>query len=212
MLSLAAMAHAYGGSSIAQRAVLPPITSTASLSQNNHSRTLPPLQGPGTPAHHFAMAERYPMSHSALHQLKPLENPPAYQEASGRYTSTDAYGNRNANLQRRSVDGYSQGSAVLDTSLNDPLHYMSQEEIHTSAMEGVRSSQMKDLALQYGVDYRDHGGRTPLMYAVLGNQPKMCEVLLKLKASINAKDATGYTPLLWATYQAKPDVMKVLLR
>ena len=29
---------------------------------------------------------------------------------------------------------------------------------------------------QYGVEYRDAGGRTPLMYAVLGNQPKMCEV------------------------------------
>ena len=29
---------------------------------------------------------------------------------------------------------------------------------------------------QCGVDYMDYGGRTPLMYAVLGNQPRMCEV------------------------------------
>ena len=52
------------------------------------------------------------------------------------------------------------------------------------------------LALQHGVDYRDAGGRTPLMYAVQGNQPKMCEVLLKLKANVNAKDLAGLTPLL----------------
>ena len=81
-----------------------------------------------------------------------------------------------------------------------------------AATEGVKSSTMKKLAIKFGVDYRDHGGRTPLMYAILGNQPKMCEVLVKLGASINAKDSTGLTPLLWATYLAKHDVMKVLLR
>lgn len=201
-----------GGSGVAQLPVLPPINSRASLQQNNNSSTLPPLRGPGTPAHHFAMSERYPMSHSALHQLKPLDNPPAYQETGDRHSTT---GNRNVlneNMHERNADGRPQSSEVLDTNLNDLTHYLSNEEIHISAMEGVRSSQMKDLALQYGVDYRDHGGRTPLMYAVLGNQPKMCEVLLKLKASINAKDATGFTPLLWATYHANPNVMKILLR
>lgn len=79
-------------------------------------------------------------------------------------------------------------------------------------MEGVSNSQMKSLALQNGVDYRDIGGRTPLMYVVLGNQPKMCDVLVKLKANINAKDLAGLTPLLWATYQAKPDIIRVLLK
>lgn len=71
---------------------------------------------------------------------------------------------------------------------------------------------MKTLALQYGVDYRDIGGRTPLMYAVLGNQPKMLELLLKFKASVNAKDMTGLTALLWATYQANADALRVLMK
>ena len=30
--------------------------------------------------------------------------------------------------------------------------------------------------MKYGVDYQDQYYRTPLMYAVLGNQPRMCEV------------------------------------
>ena len=89
---------------------------------------------------------------------------------------------------------------------------LSEHPIHTAAMEGVSSSAMKTLALQHGVDYRDANGRTPLMYSVHGNQPKMCEVLLKLKASVNAKDLAGLTPLLWATYKAKADIIRVLLK
>ena len=81
-----------------------------------------------------------------------------------------------------------------------------------AAMEGVSVVRMKTLALQHGVEFRDDGGRTPLMYAVLGNQPRMCEVLLKLKASVNCKDLAGLTALLWATYQAKPEIMRVLLK
>lgn len=50
------------------------------------------------------------------------------------------------------------------------------------------------------------------MYAVLGNQPKVCEVLLGLGAAVNARDASGLTPLLWATYHAKSQVIRVLLR
>lgn len=89
---------------------------------------------------------------------------------------------------------------------------VSTDQIHLASMEGVSSSQIKSLALQFGVDYRDNGGRTPLMYAVLGNQPKMCETLLKLKANVNARDLSGLTPLLWATYQAKPNPLRILLK
>ena len=67
-------------------------------------------------------------------------------------------------------------------------------------------------AIQCGVDYRDHGGRTPLMYAVLGNQPRMCDTLLGLGAKVNTQDSAGLSPLLWATFQAKPQCMKILLR
>ena len=94
----------------------------------------------------------------------------------------------------------------------DLSQYMSNDEIHVAAMEGVRGSEMKRLAIQFGVDHRDRGGRTPLMYAVLGNQPKMCEVLIKLKASIDVRDLSALTPLLWATYLARAEVMRVLLK
>ena len=30
--------------------------------------------------------------------------------------------------------------------------------------------------MKYGIDYNDEGGRTPLMYAVLGNQIKVSNV------------------------------------
>lgn len=50
------------------------------------------------------------------------------------------------------------------------------------------------------------------MYAVLGNQPRMCDTLLGLGAKVNAQDGTGLTPLLWATFQAKPQCMKTLLK
>ncbi len=73
-------------------------------------------------------------------------------------------------------------------------------------------SEMKRLVMQYGVDYKDQGGRTPLMYAVLGNQPKLCEQLIKLRASLNMKDMCGLTALLWATFLARPQVIRVLLK
>ena len=71
---------------------------------------------------------------------------------------------------------------------------------------------MKRLAIQYGVDSRDQGGRTPLMYAVLGNQPKVCEQLIKLRANIDIKDLSGQTPLLWATFLARAELVRVLLK
>lgn len=101
-------------------------------------------------------------------------------------------------------EGRRRGLAGLQDVSDNPLHL--------AAMEGGGLSRLKELAVQYGVDYQDSGGRTPLMYAVLGNQPRACELLLKMKASINAKDMTGLTPLLWATYKAHADVIRVLLK
>ena len=66
--------------------------------------------------------------------------------------------------------------------------------------------------MRYGVDYRDHGGRTPLMYAVLGNQPKMCELLIQLGADVNATDYASLGPLLWSAYHIRPIPMRILLR
>jgi ankyrin repeat protein len=108
--------------------------------------------------------------------------------------------------------GQSSTGDVIGEYFRDPHQFASTAEIHTAAMEGVKPSVLKKMVFQYGVEYRDAGGRTPLMYAVLGNQPKMCEVLVQMGSNVDAKDSAGLTPLLWASYRARPHAMKVLLR
>ena len=175
--------HAGGIADHPQLPVLPPIPSLG----GNRSDVLPPITTP-------------PPSQIPL----PAENPPTYRETTG-----------NQSLPSACLPNYATvGSRGREDTFYPPdlTQYMSNEEIHIAASEGVSSSQMKSLALQYGVDFRDHGGRTPLMYTIIGNQPKMCSMLIKLKASVNALDSSGMTPLLWATYLAKPDIIKTLLR
>ena len=162
--------------------ILPPIP----LSGGNQAGILPPIR-------------------TSPPQIPP-ENPPAYQEMSS-VQSLLSSGHPNYNMVERR-----ESERFIGHTHPDLTQYMSNEEIHVAAMEGVSNSQMKSLAIQYGVDFHDHGGRTPLMYSILGNQPKMCATLIKLKAAINAQDSSGMSPLLWATYLAKPDIIKVLLR
>lgn len=50
------------------------------------------------------------------------------------------------------------------------------------------------------------------MYAVIGNQPRTCDVLIKLGADVHAKDSIGQTALLWAASKGVPDPMKILLK
>lgn len=170
-----------------QLSVLPPISPTSS--GRNRSGVLPPIR-------------------TAPPQIAP-ENPPAYREM-GNTTSLLPTGPPNYSaIERRGRELPSRGEPFNPSDLSQ---YISNEEIHVAAMEGVSNSQMKNLALQYGVDFRDHGGRTPLMYTIIGNQPKLCSTLIKLKAAVNAQDSTGMSPLLWATFKAKPDIMKILLR
>lgn len=171
----------------AQLSVLPPIS--PSSSGGNSSGPLPPIR-------------------IAPPQIAP-ENPPAYREV-GNATSLLPTGPPNYSMVERT--GRELPSRGEPFNPPDLSQYISNEEIHVAAMEGVSNSQMKSLALQYGVDFRDHGGRTPLMYTIIGNQPKLCSALVKLKAAVNAQDSTGMSPLLWATFKAKPDIMKILLR
>ena len=189
--------------SVPRRSLLPPISSplSATGAEFPSSRVLPSI-GMGRPS-------------SLPHQLSsmPASNLPTYREASlGSPRQEGNPLNYYNNQARNAVRGSQTGNRSSSLGIMGTIDALSDEQIHLAALEGISASQMKNLALQCGVDYRDSGGRTPLMYAVLGNQPKMCEVLLKLKASINARDLTGHTPLLWATYQSKPDVMRVLLK
>lgn len=174
---------------------------------------LPPLASSGS---------GLPLSHN----LTNSNSPPSYLEASqghrmhGQNIAGVPLLNHYYGGQGRGVAGFRNGTSNSSGSRNmgmgmgmgDISQDLSEEQIHLSALEGVSASQMRTLALQYGVDYRDTGGRTPLMYAVLGNQPKMCEVLIKLKATVNILDLAGVTPLLWATFHARPDIMRILLK
>uniref|UniRef100_A0A1X7TX49 Uncharacterized protein n=1 Tax=Amphimedon queenslandica TaxID=400682 RepID=A0A1X7TX49_AMPQE len=66
--------------------------------------------------------------------------------------------------------------------------------------------------MKYGIDYKDEGGHTALMYSVLGNQTKICESLINMGADVNATDNANLTALFWAVYHARPEIIKILLR
>ena len=82
------------------------------------------------------------------------------------------------------------GSDLLDDQIsNSPLH--------VAAAKGDLTS-LRTLLDEYDVDHLDSAGRTPLMYAVLGNKAKACRALLRAKASLNTRDDHGNTALIWA--------------
>lgn len=195
---------------ISGRHILPPLSNPAALMTAGGTTVMPKMPSVLPPLR---------IGTPPMHQVPPSSlNLPSYQEARsalvggshwsglGGTSSPTAVFMRDAREHNRTFDGLGQSNN------NNNLQNLSDEPIHLAAMEGVSASQMKTLALKHGVDFRDVGGRTALMYAVLGNQPKMCEVLIKLKATIDAKDLAGLTALLWATYQARPEVMRVLLK
>lgn len=178
--------------------VLPPLSVTA-------PRNLPPIVRGVATTSPPPLQDRLISSFSYSSSLGHTHTLPSYQEAS-------VTPRRRATIASTPPAYLSSGSREYGQRGSADIQDISNHPIHLAAMEGVGGSQMKTLALQYGVDYRDIGGRTPLMYAVLGNQPKMLELLLKFKASVNAKDMTGLTALLWATYQANADALRVLMK
>ena len=70
---------------------------------------------------------------------------------------------------------------------------------------------LRQLIPAYGIECTDHSGRTPLMYSVIGNRHKVCELLIRSGANVLAGDNTGRTPLLCASYYGNIDCMRVLL-
>eukprot|EP00042_Codosiga_hollandica_P037927 m.303846 g.303846 ORF g.303846 m.303846 type:complete len:1167 (+) comp55258_c0_seq2:30-3530(+) len=89
----------------------------------------------------------------------------------------------------------------------------STEGIFAFAMNGGCSyKQLQEMVRLAGVDCVDAAGRTPLMYAIIGEQIKMVEWLLKLNAGVNVVDNTGQTPLLWVAAKGNDKLMKTLLK
>lgn len=116
-----------------------------------------------------------------------------------------------AGIRNGITDSSDTSNICSHMGMVDPSQDLSKDQIHQSALEGVSESRMVTLAMQHGVDHMDMGCRTPLMNAILGNHPIMCETLINLNADVNILDQEGYTPLLWATYQAQADIMRILL-
>ena len=54
-------------------------------------------------------------------------------------------------------------------------------------------------------------GRTPLMFAVLGDYPECVEVLLKFGGDPELKDKSGRTALHWAGHHGNVACLKVIL-
>ena len=65
---------------------------------------------------------------------------------------------------------------------------------------------MKKLLAKQNVDEREAGGRSPLMYAVLGDQSKCAEILIKGGASVNLVDETGNSALCYAAQFGRDQV------
>eukprot|EP00050_Salpingoeca_kvevrii_P005168 m.272751 g.272751 ORF g.272751 m.272751 type:complete len:1251 (+) comp11088_c0_seq1:32-3784(+) len=84
-------------------------------------------------------------------------------------------------------------------------------EIHLAAAKGLMT-QLKQMCEDYGLEHPDGAGRTPLMYAVIGNKSKPLRFLLRAGADINACDDNGSTALLWAACRGCRDAVRTLLR
>ncbi|CAI8052884.1 Putative ankyrin repeat protein MM_0045, partial [Geodia barretti] len=85
-------------------------------------------------------------------------------------------------------------------------------ELHISCLYGERSKVRAFLMDKGVVNSTDAQGKTPLMYAVIGKQPKCCVMLLRSGAEVDLKDQSGMTAILLAAKYEYEDVIKVLLK
>jgi ankyrin repeat protein len=77
--------------------------------------------------------------------------------------------------------------------------------------QGDRTA-MKTFLQTFPVDCPDRLGRTPLMYASIGNRGKALEFLLRQGAIATTQDANGRTALLWAAYYGHAEIVRTLIR
>eukprot|EP00051_Salpingoeca_urceolata_P012967 m.161919 g.161919 ORF g.161919 m.161919 type:complete len:1480 (-) comp17657_c0_seq4:152-4591(-) len=87
-----------------------------------------------------------------------------------------------------------------------------QHPLFAAIMNKAKPSEVKKLVNEYGVDHADHCQRSALSYAVIADNAKLCEVLIKCGASINKADEHGYTPLLWAAFKGFHGPLAALIK
>ena len=77
---------------------------------------------------------------------------------------------------------------------------------NTDGLERLASGNFCD------IDLRDKFGRTPLMYAVLGNFPECVDILIKNDSDVSLTDSSGRTALHWAVHHGYGGCVKIILR
>ena len=84
--------------------------------------------------------------------------------------------------------------------------------LHAAAITGNTDGLAKLASGNFcDIDLRDKFGRTPLMYAVLGNFPECVEILIKNKSDATLVDSSCRNALHWAVHHGYLGCVKILL-
>ena len=83
--------------------------------------------------------------------------------------------------------------------------------IHIAA--GTGNNDMLEACLAaFWIDSTDREGRTPLIYAVIGNHPHIIQLLHKHSASLNLPDFDGRTAIHWAAYYSRHEILRLMIQ
>ena len=94
---------------------------------------------------------------------------------------------------------------------NIPLHE-GKEDPPIFLLSGEGMADSLQVLVDAGVDVNaTFRGRTPLMEAVSGKEPKAAEILIKAGANVNAVDEDGRSVLWRAIVEERPDMVRLLL-
>ncbi|EDQ88810.1 uncharacterized protein MONBRDRAFT_32632 [Monosiga brevicollis MX1] len=94
---------------------------------------------------------------------------------------------------------------------DEAANFASSPPLHAAAAQGDLVA-IKQLLPLHFVDELDLAGRTPLMYAVLTNKPRVLRTILLAGADLNQQDDKGNTALIWATCRGAREAVKILLK
>jgi hypothetical protein len=96
-----------------------------------------------------------------------------------------------------------------------PTLYLSSQDyphpLHMAVAIGKSPGVIKNLVMMFGVDQTDDHGRTPLMFASLGNKRASCSTLIDCGAVPDKQDDSGLTALHVACYHGAKEATRVLL-
>ncbi|XP_023320780.1 inversin-B isoform X2 [Eurytemora carolleeae] len=114
------------------------------------------------------------------------------------------------NLPLPQISG-STGDSPLDP-LRSPGAGVGFSMLHAAAITGDCSGLEKLASGNFcDIDLRDKFGRTPLMYAILGNYPACVDILLQNGSNATLVDSSGRNSLHWAVHHDNFDCVRSIL-